>query len=244
MLLFPAIDLMSGQVVRLRQGKADQKTVYSNNPAAFARQWESEGGDWLHLVDLDASFSGEQRNLDAVRAITSAVKIPCELGGGIRTPEAIECALKAGVARVILGTKAAESLEFVHEMAARFGSESIAVGIDAKNGIVSVKGWTEETGQNALDLAVRSVQAGAKTIIYTDIATDGMLQGPNFAETEKVNAAIVPLGGHLIASGGVGNAQHVRQLQSIPGLYGCIIGKALYDRTLSLSEVARPRGNA
>jgi phosphoribosylformimino-5-aminoimidazole carboxamide ribotide isomerase len=244
MLLFPAIDLMSGQVVRLRQGKADQKTVYSDDPAAFARQWEAEGGDWLHLVDLDASFSGEQRNLAAVRAITSAVKIPCELGGGIRTPEAIERALEAGVARVILGTKAAESLEFVGEMAQRFGSDKIAVGIDAKNGIVSVKGWTQETGQNALDLAVRSVTAGAKTIIYTDIATDGMLQGPNFAETEKVNAAIVPLGGQLIASGGVGNAEHVHRLRKMAGLYGCIIGKALYDKTMTLSEVAVPKPNA
>jgi phosphoribosylformimino-5-aminoimidazole carboxamide ribotide isomerase len=244
MLLFPAIDLMSGQVVRLRQGKADQKTVYSNDPAAFARQWEAEGGDWLHLVDLDASFSGTQSNLEAVRAITSAIKIPCELGGGIRTPEAIERALDAGVARVILGTKAAESLEFVREMAQRFGSERIAVGIDAKNGIVSVKGWTQETGQNALDLAVRSVEAGAKTIIYTDIATDGMLQGPNFPETEKVNAAVVARGGQLIASGGVGTAGHVHQLAAFPGLYGCIIGKALYDKTLTLGEVANPRATA
>lgn len=244
MLLFPAIDLMAGQVVRLRQGKANDKTVYSNDPAAFARQWQEEGGDWLHLVDLDASFTGEQKNLAAVKAITSAVSIPCELGGGIRSAEAIERALEAGVARVILGTKAAESLEFVEHMAQRFGSDRIAVGIDAKNGIVSVKGWTQETGQNALDLAIRSVKAGAKTIIYTDIATDGMLQGPNFPETEKVNAAIVPLGGQLIASGGVGNAAHVHRLAEMPGLYGCIIGKALYDKTLALSEVARPRAKA
>jgi phosphoribosylformimino-5-aminoimidazole carboxamide ribotide isomerase len=241
MLLLPAIDLMAGQVVRLRQGRADQKTVYSDDPPAFAQQWENEGGDWLHLVDLDASFTGEQRNLAAVKAITSAVKIPCELGGGIRTPEAIERALEAGVARVILGTKAAESLEFVSAMAVRFGSERIAVGIDAKHGIVSVKGWTEETGQNALDLAVRAVQAGAGTIIYTDIATDGMLQGPNFGEMEKVNTAILPHGGQLIASGGVGDAGHVQRLAELPGLYGCIIGKALYDHTVSLRELAALR---
>jgi phosphoribosylformimino-5-aminoimidazole carboxamide ribotide isomerase len=237
MLLFPAIDLMSGQVVRLRQGKADQKTVYSNDPAAFAQKWEAEGGDWLHLVDLDASFTGEQTNLAAVRAITQAVKIPCEMGGGIRTPEAIERALEAGVSRVILGTKAAESLEFVEAMARRFGSERIAVGIDAKNGVVSVKGWTQETGQNALQLAMDAVSAGAKTIIYTDIATDGMLQGPNFAETARVHEAVSAKGGQLIASGGVGNAEHVRRLAEMPNLYGCIIGKALYDGTLTLREV-------
>ncbi len=237
MLLYPAIDLMSGQVVRLRQGRADQKTIYSSDPAAFARQWEREGGDWLHIVDLDASFSGTQQNLESVRAITAAVGIPCELGGGIRDVEAIRRALDAGVARVILGTKAAESLEFVGEMAREFGRERIAVGIDAKNGIVSVKGWTQETGQSALELAQRAVEAGAGTIIYTDIATDGMLQGPNFEETERVNSVIVPLGGQLIASGGVGTVAHVTRLAGVPGLHGCIIGKALYDKTLSLAAV-------
>ena len=239
MLLYPAIDLMSGQVVRLRQGRADQKTVYSSDPAAFAQQWESEGGDWLHIVDLDAAFSGTQQNLESVRAITSAVKIPCELGGGIRDAAAIRRALDAGVSRVILGTKAAESLDFVGEMAREFGRERIAVGIDAKNGIVSVKGWTQETGQSALDLAQRAIEAGAGTIIYTDIATDGMLQGPNFEETERVNAAIVPLGGQLIASGGVGTVEHVMRLAGVASLHGCIIGKALYDKTLSLAEVRK-----
>jgi len=229
---------MSGQVVRLRQGRASEKTVYSDNPGAFARQWEEEGGDWLHLVDLDASFSGEQSNLTSVRAITSSVRIPCQLGGGIRTPQAIERALEAGVSRVILGTRAAESLDFVKEMARTFGGERIAVGIDAKNGLVSVKGWTQETGLLALDLARQAVEAGAETIIYTDIATDGMLQGPNFAETEKVNAAVTELGGQLIASGGVGSAAHVERLAQLPGIYGCIIGKALYDHTVSLRDLA------
>ncbi len=227
---------MSGQVVRLQQGKADQKTVYSDDPASFGRKWEAEGGDWLHIVDLDASFSGEQRNLESARAITSAVNIPCELGGGIRDSEAIRRALDAGVARVILGTKAAESLDFVRKMAAEFGGDRIAVGIDARNGIVSVRGWTQETGLSALELATSAVEAGARTIIYTDIATDGMLQGPNFAETERVNAAILPLGGRLIASGGVGAAAHVARLATIPGLYGCIVGKALYDGKLTLAD--------
>ncbi len=238
MLLFPAIDLMSGQVVRLKQGKAELKTVYSDDPPAFARKWEEEGGDWLHIVDLDAAFTGEHRNLDAVRAITSAIGIPCELGGGMRSREAIARAFDAGVARVVIGTRAAESLDFVAEMAAEFGRERIAVGIDAKGGIVSVKGWTQETGQSALDLAIRAVQAGASTIIYTDIATDGMLTGPNFIETERVHHAVTPLGGQVIASGGVGTVEHVTRVAKVPGIYGCIIGKALYDGAVSLREVA------
>ncbi|MEQ1862064.1 MAG: 1-(5-phosphoribosyl)-5-[(5-phosphoribosylamino)methylideneamino]imidazole-4-carboxamide isomerase [Chthoniobacteraceae bacterium] len=234
MILLPAIDLMSGEVVRLRQGKADQKTVYSRDPAAFARRWESEGGDYLHLVDLDAAFSGEQRNLESVRAICEAVRIPVELGGGIRSEEAVRRAFDAGVSRVIIGTRAAESLDFVRDMAREFGSARIAVGIDAKNGIVAVKGWTEATNVAALDLARHVEDAGAGTIIYTDIATDGMLQGPNFAETQRVLEAVRC---QLIASGGVTSASDVHRLAEMPGLYGCIIGKALYDGMLSLTEL-------
>lgn len=238
MILLPAIDLMSGDVVRLKQGKADQKTVYSNDPAAFARRWQEEGGDYLHVVDLDAAFTGEQRNLDAVRAITSAISIPVELGGGMRSPEAIERALEAGVSRVVIGTRAAESVDFVRDMVQRFGGERIAVGIDAKNGIVSVKGWTELSSRSALDLALEVEAVGAQTIIYTDIATDGMLQGPNFAELEKM---LNSLKCQLIASGGVSSADDVRKLGEMPGLYGCIIGKAIYDGAVNLREVATLR---
>ena len=235
MLLLPAIDLMSGEVVRLRQGRADQKTVYSNDPAAFAKKWEDEGGDYLHVVDLDAAFSGEQRNLEAVRAITGAISMPCELGGGMRSEAAIRRAIEAGVARVIIGTRAAESLDFVRDMAREFGGERIAVGIDAKNGVVSVKGWTELSTMHALDLARRAEDAGASTIIYTDIATDGMMQGPNFAEMENMLGA---LHCQLIASGGVSSAADVQRLGKMPGLYGCIIGKALYDGAISLKEIS------
>ena len=235
MILLPAIDLMSGEVVRLRQGTADQKTVYSNDPAAFAKRWESEGGDYLHIVDLDAAFTGEQRNLDAVRAITGAISIPCELGGGIRSLAAVQKAIEAGVARVIIGTRAAESLDFVRDIAREFGRERVAVGIDAKHGLVSVKGWTEESTLTALDLAKRAEDAGAGTIIYTDIATDGMLQGPNFAETEMMLQA---LDCQLIASGGVSSAADVERLAQMPGLYGCIIGKALYDGAVNLRDLA------
>jgi phosphoribosylformimino-5-aminoimidazole carboxamide ribotide isomerase len=238
MIILPAIDLMSGEVVRLRQGKADQKTVYSRDPAAFAQRWEAEGGDYLHVVDLDASFTGEQRNLDAVRAICAAVKFPVELGGGIRDLAAAERAIDAGVSRIIIGTQAAVAPAFVAQLVAEFGSARVAVGIDAKNGQVSVKGWTEESSLTPLDLAKRAEDAGAGTIIYTDIATDGMMAGPNFAETEKMLGAI---GCQLIASGGVSSAADVRRLSQMPGLYGCIIGKALYDGALHLHDLVALR---
>ena len=234
MILLPAIDLMSGQVVRLRQGKATEKTVYSDDPVAFALRWEREGGDYLHIVDLDAAFTGMQRNLEVVRAIAGAISIPCELGGGMRSGESVRAALEAGVSRVIIGTRAVESEAVVREMVEEFGGERIAVGIDAKEGMVSVKGWTEESALSALDLARRVEDAGVGTIIYTDIATDGMLTGPNFLETEKMLEA---LGCQLIASGGVGSVEDVKRLGAMRGLYGCIIGKALYDGAVSLGEL-------
>lgn len=226
MLLFPAIDLMGGEVVRLRRGEAAEKTVYSSDPAAFARKWEADGGDWLHLVDLDAAFTGESRNLESVRAICRAVSIPCELGGGMRSEAAIRAALDAGVSRVVIGTRASESLDFVREMCATFGGEKIAVGIDARHGKVAVKGWTETTSQDATALALAVQAAGAGAIIYTDIATDGMLQGPNFVELERLLAV---LDCPLVASGGVSSPDDVRRLAAMPGLYAAILGKALYD---------------
>lgn len=235
MLILPAIDLMNGQVVRLKQGRAAEKTVYSDDPVAFAKKWEAEGGDFLHLVDLDAAFSGQSHNLDAVKKITAAVSIPCELGGGMRSAEAIQAALDAGVARVVIGTRACESMEFVEQAVKKFGGEKIAVGIDAKNGIVSVKGWTESSNIRAVDLAKRAEKAGVGTIIYTDIATDGMLTGPNFAEQE---AMLNLLDCRLIASGGVSKAADVFRLAQMENLYGVIIGKALYDGTLTLVELA------
>jgi phosphoribosylformimino-5-aminoimidazole carboxamide ribotide isomerase len=235
MLIFPAIDLMDGQVVRLRQGKASEKTVYSNDPVAFARRWAEEGGDYLHIVDLDAAFTGEQRNLGWIARIAAAIGIPCQLGGGIRDEAAARRAFDAGVARVIIGSRAAESLDFVTELAATFGSERIAVGIDAKNGEVSVKGWTELSGMKAATLAVKAEAAGAGTLICTDIATDGMLTGPNFAEIEQILSLVHC---QVIASGGVSTAEDVLRLAAMPGLYGTIIGKALYDNRIELKELA------
>jgi len=226
MILLPAIDLMGGEVVRLRRGLATEKVVYSSDPVAFALKWEDSGADWLHIVDLDAAFTGEPCNLDAVAKICSAVQIPCELGGGMRNPEKIQSAFDAGVSRVILGTKACQSPETIADMCTRFGGKRIAVGIDAHAGKVAVKGWTETTDMLAADLALAAQKAGVGTIIYTDIATDGMLEGPNFAELEKMLALLEC---NLIASGGVSCAEDLRRLNTMPGLYGAIIGKALYD---------------
>jgi len=226
MILLPAIDLMGAEVVRLRRGLATEKVVYSSDPVAFAKKWEDSGADWLHIVDLDAAFTGEPQNLDAVAKICAAVKIPCELGGGMRSEEKIQAAFDAGVARVILGTKACQSPETIAGFCTKFGGERIAVGIDANGGKVAVKGWTETTATMASDLALAAQKAGAGTIIYTDIATDGMLEGPNFAELEKMLSL---LDCNLIASGGVSCDEDLKRLSLMPGLYGAIIGKALYD---------------
>ncbi|MEI6491442.1 MAG: 1-(5-phosphoribosyl)-5-[(5-phosphoribosylamino)methylideneamino]imidazole-4-carboxamide isomerase [Verrucomicrobiota bacterium] len=226
MILLPAIDLMGGEVVRLKRGLASEKTVYSSDPVSFAKKWEDSGADWLHLVDLDAAFSGEPTNLPAIEKICSSVNIPCELGGGMRTAKNVSAAFSCGVSRVILGTKACESPEYIAEMCTEFGGERIAVGIDANHGKVAVKGWTETTSTSAADLALIAQVAGVGTVIYTDIATDGMLEGPNFSELENL---LRILECHLIASGGVSSAEDLRKLAKMPSLHGAIIGKALYD---------------
>lgn len=225
MLLYPAIDIMGGQVVRLERGLAAKKTVYSDDPVAMALKWEAAGADWIHLVDLDAAFEGKSRNLDVIREITKAVSVPCELGGGMRDAGSIEAGLDTGVRRVIIGTKAAEP-GFLAEAAVAFGPARLAVGIDAKDGKVAVKGWVETMGLSALDLAREALNVGIRTIIYTDIATDGMLQGPNLAAMHEM-AAAVPC--DLIASGGVSGSEDLRQLSKIPGIHGAIIGRALYE---------------
>jgi len=226
MILLPAIDIMGGAVVRLKRGLASEITHYSSEPVEFAKKWQDSGADWLHLVDLDAAFSGEPRNMAVIEKICASVDIPCELGGGMRNDFNVSAAFAAGVSRVIIGTKACESIDYVAEMCAEFGGDRIAVGIDANNGKVAVKGWTETTQTDAIDLAIAVEKAGAGTIIYTDIATDGMLEGPNFAEMAKLLKLV---NCQVIASGGVSSADDLRELARMPGLYGAIIGKALYD---------------
>lgn len=226
MLLYPAIDLMTGQVVRLKQGRASEKTVYSDDPAAVAREWEERGGDWLHIVDLDAAFGGKHANLDKVRAITSAISIPVQMGGGMRDENAIAAALEAGVSRVVIGTKAAEEPDFVRRAIKKFGGEKIAVGIDARDGKVAVKGWAETTDFEAVPLARHLAESGIGALIYTDIATDGMLQGPNL-DAVAVMVRSIPC--PVIASGGVSSADDLAALGRIEGLAGAIVGKALFD---------------
>jgi phosphoribosylformimino-5-aminoimidazole carboxamide ribotide isomerase len=226
MLLYPAIDLMGGQAVRLKQGRASEKTVYSDDPVAVAREWEARGGDWLHIVDLDAAFSGKHANLEIVRAICAAVSIPVQMGGGMRDEESIRLALEAGVSRAVIGTRAAEDPEFVRRAIGQFGSKRIAVGIDARDGKVAVKGWAETTGVDATKLAAELGKTGIGALIYTDIATDGMLQGPNLP---AMTAMVATAGCPVIASGGVSSASDIANLGRIRGLSGVIIGKALFD---------------
>lgn len=226
MLLLPAIDLMGGEVVRLKRGLATEKTVYSSDPVAFAKKWEDAGADWLHIVDLDAAFEGSPRNLEHLARICEAVSIPCEIGGGMRNFENVSAAFAAGASRVILGTRACESIDYVREMCAEFGGERIAVGIDANKGLAAVKGWTETTARPATELALSAQAAGAGTIIYTDIATDGMLEGPNYSAMQEL---LDVLDCNLIASGGVSSVQDLERLSAMSGLYGAIIGKALYE---------------
>lgn len=226
MLLYPAIDLMEGKAVRLKQGRASEKTVYSNDPVAVAREWESRGGDWLHIVDLDAAFSGQHANLEIVRAIAAAVSVPVQMGGGMRNEDAIRQALQAGVSRVVIGTKAAEDPDFVRRAVEMFGGDKIAVGVDSRDGKVAVKGWAETTGVEATVLAREFAGVGIGALIHTDIATDGMLQGPNLGSISSMVAAVnCP----VIASGGVSSAADLAALGKIAGLAGAIVGKALFD---------------
>lgn len=234
LIILPAIDLRGGKVVRLEQGDAKRQTVYSDNPLEFALQWQEEGAEELHLVDLDGAFSGKPGNLAIIQQIARELEIPIELGGGMRNRENIESALESGVDRVIIGTKAVDSLDFVGEMVEEFGGSRIAVGIDARNGKVATKGWTENSDWTALELAQAVILAGAETIIYTDIATDGMFTGPNIP---SLNELIEHVDCNIIASGGVATKAHIEALAKIPDLYGAIVGKALYDKKVTLAEL-------
>ena len=233
--VIPAIDLKGGQCVRLRQGKADDVTVYSADPVEMAQSWVRKGARWLHVVDLDGAFEGRPVHTDVIRRITAAVSIPVELGGGLRTDDDLRAALDAGVSRVILGTRAAAEPDMLVSLVGEFG-EAVAVGIDARNGRVQVKGWVETTEQAATELAALVSGAGVSTLIYTDTARDGMLQGPNLEAMAKVCDATTC---NVIASGGITSVQDVRALAELgcANLTGAIVGKALYEDRTTLKEL-------
>jgi len=231
--LYPAIDLKDGQCVRLRQGRADAVTVYSTDPVAMARQWADAGGDWLHVVDLDGAFAGHPVHHEVVRAMAAAISIPVELGGGLRTDDDIQRMLDAGVRRVILGTRACADPDALAALVKKFG-DRIAVGIDARNGKVQVKGWVETTETLAVDLAIKVSSVGVETIIYTDTATDGMLTGPNL---EGVRTLCRAVKSKIIASGGISTAKDITALAALkqPNLDGVIVGKALYEGAVTIA---------
>jgi phosphoribosylformimino-5-aminoimidazole carboxamide ribotide isomerase len=234
MLVIPAIDLKEGRCVRLEQGLMERDTVYSDDPAAQARNWQEQGGELLHIVDLDGAFAGVPRNREAIAAIVRAIDIPTELGGGIRDLATIEAYLELGVGRVILGTVAKENPQLVAE-ACRLFPGRIVVGIDARDGLVAVRGWADITEKKASDLAKEMEGFGVSAIIYTDIARDGMLQGPNLEATRLLAESIsIP----VIASGGVSSLRDIENLLAIEasGVVGVITGKAIYTGALDLRE--------
>ena len=234
--IIPAIDIKNGRCVRLRQGRVEEMTVYSDDPVAMALRWQNEGATFLHVVDLDGAFEKRPVHTELAEAICRALTIPVEWGGGIRTADHIHDLLDKGMSRVILGTRACADPGSVRQLTAEFGS-AIAVGIDALGGKVQVKGWVETTDMTALDLAHRMEQAGVRTLIYTDTATDGMLGGPN-VEAVRAICEVVP-GCKIIASGGVSEPSHAGALAALRmnNLEGAIVGKALYDGRSTLANL-------
>jgi phosphoribosylformimino-5-aminoimidazole carboxamide ribotide isomerase len=234
MRIIPAVDIKEGRCVRLVQGKADQETVYSNDPLSMANHWDEEGAQTIHVVDLDGAFQGSPINAEIVKNIIYSSSVDIQVGGGIRTLETIETYVKAGAYRVILGTVAQKEPEFVEEACKRF-PDKIIVGIDARDGLVAVKGWVEVSEQKATDLAQKMKGYGIAGFIFTDISRDGMLQGPNLESIKEfAESAQLP----VIASGGVSHLEDIKNLAKLEsyGVEGVIVGKALYDKTLTFKE--------
>ena len=236
MIILPAIDLKGGKCVRLRQGRAEDVTVYGDDPAAQARDWAAQGGRELHVVDLDGAFAGTPQHAAIIKSIIEAFGGPVEVGGGLRTPEALDAVIDAGAARAIIGSAALEDPEFLSKAVELYG-DKIAVGIDARDGFVQTRGWVETTQVRATELAAAVAKVGVKTIIYTDTATDGMLGGPNLTQMAAIcDAAPTCL---ITASGGVSSPYDVANLRALerPNLHAAIVGKALYDGRTTLKEM-------
>ena len=232
--LIPAIDIRGGKCVRLLQGDYDRETVFGEDPVEMARRWEGEGATRLHVVDLDAAKSGEPVNLEIVRRIAAALSIPVQMGGGVRSREAVLRTLDAGVQRAIIGTAAAADPETARALFGEFG-ERLILGVDAKDGKVAVAGWRETTSWDVVDLAREMAAAGARRLIFTDIATDGMGTGPSLDSTRRLAEALeIP----VIASGGVGSLEDVLQVSRLAaaGVEGVIVGKAIYTGAVRVPE--------
>ena len=228
MVILPAIDLKGGVCVRLRQGRAEDVTTYNDDPAAQARDWRDQGGRELHVVDLDGAFAGTPKHAEIIRQIIEAFGGPVEVGGGLRTPEALDAVIEAGATRAIIGSAALEDPEFLTRAVEQYG-DRIAVGIDARDGFVQTRGWVTTTAVKATDLAKAVEKIGVKTIIYTDTATDGMLGGPNLEQMAAICDAAPSC--QITASGGVSSPTDVKNLMAVgkPNLRAAIVGKALYD---------------
>lgn len=237
MLIIPAIDIRGGKCVRLFQGDYNRETVYGDSPAEQAVRWEKEGAHIIHLVDLDGAKAKQPVNLDAVREICSAVHIPCELGGGIRTLEDARKAFDAGVYRIILGTVACENPKLAKEFVSEFTAERVVVGIDARGGCVAVNGWLENSGVDAYELVLTLQEMGVTRFIYTDIATDGALSGPNCDAIAALCSRVPRCG--VITSGGISSARDITALRELRknNLEGAIVGKALYDGKTTYREL-------
>ncbi len=234
LLILPAIDLRAGKCVRLIQGDYGRETIYGEDAASIAQQFAEEGGDVIHVVDLDAAKSGVLTNLEIVREIVSAVKIPVEVGGGIRSLESAEAVLRTGAARVICGTALVKEPGLAQALFEHYGDRVVA-GIDARDGKAAVAGWLDQSDLTAVELALAMQEKGCRRIILTDIARDGMLSGPNLALLTEVSSALeIP----VIQSGGVGNLDHIREIVAHGVAEGVIIGRAIYEHKLNVREAA------
>lgn len=234
--VIPAIDIRGGRCVRLFQGQYDQETVFSEDPVAVALQWQQEGAHRLHVVDLDGALVGVPQNLDLLRRMVGAVSIPIGFGGGLRDLRSIQQVMETGVDRAILGTAAVETPDLVKRACGVYG-DRIAVALDARNGIVMTHGWTEASGESALDVATRMVNLGARRLISTDISRDGTLTEPNF---EALAQLVASIGVPVVASGGISRAEQLVRLRNV-GVEGAVVGRALYTDDIKMADLRRLR---
>lgn len=234
MILYPAIDLKDGKVVRLKQGRFDDVTVYFDNPLEAAKQWVDQGAEWLHVVDLNGALEGKPINTKAIETIMQGVEVPVQIGGGIRSRDVAEIYLTLGAGRIVIGTQALANPQMVRELAQKFPGQ-VAVGVDAKAGYVAVRGWSQTENRKAIDLVAELESCRVSHIIYTDISRDGMLTGPNFEGIREMAAySKIP----IIASGGIASLEDIRRLKAMEadGVVGAILGRSLYEGTLDLQE--------